>query len=76
MGEKLILPALARGEDKSRADELINVTATDSQSFLAVIHNTIYFDPWKRPATADAPVASIGSSTNARQPSSLPGRFT
>jgi hypothetical protein len=56
MVEKLILPALAEGEDKSRADELINVTATDSQSFLAVIHNTIYFNPWKRPATADAPV--------------------
>src|SRR5262249_28672826 len=54
--EKLTLPAVADGEDRSRADELINVTATDSQSFLAVLHNTIYFDPATRPPKADAPV--------------------
>jgi hypothetical protein len=56
MTEKLILPAVADGEDRSRADELINVTATDSQSFLAVLHNTIYFDPATRPPKADASV--------------------
>ncbi len=53
MKNKLIEPALADGADASRSTELLNVTATDSQSFLAAMHNTIYFDPLTRPAKAD-----------------------
>jgi hypothetical protein len=34
-------PALAEGTDQSRAKELIEVTATDSQSYRAVLHNTL-----------------------------------
>ena len=36
--------------------ELTNVTATDSQSLLAVMHNTLYPDPVSRPAKASAAV--------------------
>lgn len=53
--EVLVQPALAEGGNQSRARELIDVTATDSQSFLAVIHNTLHLDRSRRPA-----VASIG----------------
>jgi hypothetical protein len=38
----LIEPALGVGTDQTRADELTTVKATDSQSFLAVFHNTQY----------------------------------
>jgi hypothetical protein len=40
--DKLLLPGVGRGADQSRARELIDVTASDSQSLLAVIHNTMY----------------------------------
>lgn len=52
----LVGPALGLGEDQSRADELIEVTATDSQSFLAAIHNTLHLDRNQRPKTASATV--------------------
>jgi hypothetical protein len=45
-------PALGQGEDQSRAKELIDVTATDSQSFLAVLHNSLYPDRDTRPSRA------------------------
>lgn len=45
----LLWPALGPGTDQSRAKELIEVTATDSQSFQAIFHNTIYPDPATRP---------------------------
>lgn len=45
----LLLPALAAGTDQSRAKELIEVTATDSQSFLAVLHNTLHQERAQRP---------------------------
>jgi hypothetical protein len=48
----LVEPALGVGEDKTRAEELINVTATDSQSFRSIIHNTIYLDRTTRPPQA------------------------
>ena len=40
----LIGPALNLSHDDSRAKELIEATATDSQSFLVVIHNTLHLD--------------------------------
>jgi hypothetical protein len=52
----LVGPALGWGDDRSRADELIEVTATDSQSFLAAIHNTLHLDRDQRPKTASAAV--------------------
>jgi hypothetical protein len=45
----LLWPALGTGTDQSRAKELIEVTATDSQSFQAIFHNTLYPDPATRP---------------------------
>jgi alpha-1,2-mannosyltransferase len=45
----LLWPALGTGSDRSRAKELIEVTATDSQSFQAIFHNTLYPDPRTRP---------------------------
>jgi hypothetical protein len=52
----LVRPALGAGEDRSRARELLDVTATDSQSFLATLHNTLHPDRATRPARASAPV--------------------
>jgi hypothetical protein len=49
-------PALAAGPDKSRAKELIEVTATDSQSFLAMIHNSMHLDRYTRPHQASPSV--------------------
>jgi alpha-1,2-mannosyltransferase len=58
-------PALMGGSDRSRASELIDPSATDSQSFQTIIHNTIawreqfrvarrfrstYISPWVRVA--------------------------
>jgi hypothetical protein len=50
--EVLRQPALAEGADQTRAKELIEVTATDSQSYLAIIHNTIHLDRATRPNQA------------------------
>src|SRR5262249_30325743 len=47
--EKLLRPAVGKGTDQSRAKELIEMTANDSQSILAVIHNTLYPDRFQRP---------------------------
>ena len=41
----LLGPALTGGGDQSRAEELLNATGTDSQSFLTIIHNTMH--PWQ-----------------------------
>lgn len=45
-------PALRLGGDATRSTELINVTATDSQSFGAVLHNWLHIDRDTRPAEA------------------------
>jgi hypothetical protein len=45
----LVRPGLGAGTDASRARELIEVTATDSQSFQAIFHNSLYPDPATRP---------------------------
>jgi hypothetical protein len=54
--EKLLRPALGQGTDQSRAKELIEMTANDSQSILAAIHNTIYPDRLHRPPHPSATV--------------------
>jgi hypothetical protein len=48
--EVLRRPALTNGPDQSRAEELIKITRTDSQSFQAVIHNTLNLERATRPA--------------------------
>jgi hypothetical protein len=50
----MLLPALDRGDDRSRAKEVIEMTATDSQSILVVAHNTLYPERKTRPTKADA----------------------
>jgi hypothetical protein len=55
----LVEPALGVGDDKTRAEELINVTATDSQSFRSMIHNTLYLDRTHRPPQASPLVQKI-----------------
>ncbi len=55
----LVGPALGVGEDTTRAEELINVTATDSQSFRSILHNTIHLDRATRPAQASPLVQKI-----------------
>jgi hypothetical protein len=52
----LLWPALGSGTDQSRAKELIEVTATDSQSFQAIFHNSLYPDPATRPRQPAAAV--------------------
>jgi hypothetical protein len=54
--DKLLLPGLGKGSDQSRAKELIEVTATDSQSPLCVYHNTLHLDRYTRPRQASAGV--------------------
>jgi len=50
--DALLRPALGRGEDQSRAKELINVTGTDSQAPLALLHNGLHADRATRPKEA------------------------
>jgi hypothetical protein len=54
--QKLLRPAMGQGTDQSRAKELIEMTANDSQSILAAIHNTIYPDRLQRPPHPSATV--------------------
>jgi hypothetical protein len=54
LAEGLVLPALGRGGDHVRDDELIKATRNDSQSFECVIHKTIYLDPAARPEAVAA----------------------
>jgi hypothetical protein len=44
----LARPGLGTGDDHSRDKELIEVTSTDSQSFLAIWHNTLHLDRTSR----------------------------
>jgi hypothetical protein len=56
LADSLLLPALGRGGNHSRDDEIIWATRNDSQSFECVIHKTMHLDPLKRPDAVD-PVA-------------------
>lgn len=58
--EVMLLPTLGQGEDRSRAKELHEMTATDSQSLLVLFHNSLYPERTTRPPTA-APAARVGS---------------
>lgn len=45
-----LAPGLGLGHDQTRAKELIEATATDSQSLQVVWHNTLYPNVYERPA--------------------------
>lgn len=49
----MLLPAFDQGEDRSRAKELMEMTATDSQSLLVVMHNTLHPNRFTRPRKAE-----------------------
>jgi alpha-1,2-mannosyltransferase len=49
---RVVLAPSFGGDDSSRAKEVLDVTATDSQSFLAMFHNTLHFDRATRPRQA------------------------
>jgi hypothetical protein len=49
----VLAPGMGRGGDATMAHELTRITSTDSQSFLASIHNALYLDPATRPPEAD-----------------------
>ncbi|HWB09308.1 MAG TPA: glycosyltransferase family 87 protein [Pirellulales bacterium] len=63
----MLAPVVAGGDDTSRARELHDVTGTDSQSFLAMLHNTLHLDRATRPRQASAAVrlAALGLSATA-----------
>jgi alpha-1,2-mannosyltransferase len=48
----MLAPAIAGGSDTSRSQEVLDVISTDSQSFLAMIHNTVFLDRTTRPRQA------------------------
>jgi hypothetical protein len=43
MVDSVLHPGLRLGGDQTRAEELTNITATDNQSFLAILHNYQYW---------------------------------
>lgn len=51
--DAVLKPGTTGGGDQTRAKELTDTTATDSQTFQAVIHAMKYPDPTARPAKAD-----------------------
>jgi alpha-1,2-mannosyltransferase len=55
----LLWPALGAGSDQSRAKELLEATATDSQSIQAALHNALYPDLATRPPQPSMAVRCI-----------------
>jgi len=52
----VVSPAVQQDDAATRSRELTNVTATDSQSFVALLHNTLNLDRATRPLTASPAV--------------------
>jgi hypothetical protein len=52
MTRTVLLPGLGSGDDASRADELTDQTATEGQSILTALHNTLHYDLATRPHKA------------------------
>jgi hypothetical protein len=59
----LVEPALGAGTDQTRAHELTNQTATDSQSLLTVLHNTLHPHFATRPPRASRRVRLASGAT-------------
>jgi hypothetical protein len=52
MTRTVLLPGLGKSDDTSRATELTNQTATEGQSLLTALHNTLHYDLATRPPKA------------------------
>ncbi len=52
MTRTVLLPGLGKSEEASRAAELTNQTATEGQSILTALHNTLHYDLATRPHKA------------------------
>jgi hypothetical protein len=52
MTRTVLMPGLGGGDDASRAAELTNQTATEGQSILTALHNSLHYDLATRPAKA------------------------
>jgi hypothetical protein len=59
MTRTVLLPGLGRGDDASRAEELTNTTATEGQSILTAMHNTLYPEFATRPHKASPTVRLV-----------------
>lgn len=60
MTRAVLMPGVGSGDDASRDEELINITATEGQSILTVLHNILHYDLSTRPHKA-SPVLRIVS---------------
>ncbi len=60
--DTVLAPGAFGTGDQTRARELTDATATDSQSFLVVTHNLRYPDPAQRPPTVDTTTRAIALS--------------
>jgi hypothetical protein len=52
MTHTVLLPGLGKSDDASRATELTNQTATEGQSLLTALHNSLHYDLATRPPKA------------------------
>lgn len=59
MMHAVLLPGLGSSDDPSRAAELTNQTATEGQSILTVLHNTLHYDLATRPPKASPTLRGI-----------------
>ncbi|MHB1425277.1 MAG: glycosyltransferase family 87 protein [Gemmataceae bacterium] len=59
MTRTVLLPGLGNGDDASRAEELTNQTATEGQSILTALHNTLHYDLATRPRKASPQLRHI-----------------
>ena len=59
MVQTVLLPGLGAGADASRAEELTNQTATEGQSILTAMHNTLHPDFTTRPPKASPAVRLV-----------------
>jgi alpha-1,2-mannosyltransferase len=59
MTRTVLLPGLGNSDDTSRATELTNQTATEGQSILTVLHNTLNYDLATRPQKASPTVRLV-----------------
>ncbi|HZZ81546.1 MAG TPA: glycosyltransferase family 87 protein, partial [Gemmataceae bacterium] len=55
----IILPGIGQGKNQERAETLHAITKTDTQSFMAMMHNAIYRDINARPANPTSTVRAI-----------------
>jgi hypothetical protein len=59
MAHAVLLPGLGGGADESRAEELTNQTATEGQSILTALHNTLHYNADTRPPKASPAVRLV-----------------